>query len=82
MSNKLRHFLRRLVSTNITIILKDDTVIEGKCTAVDSLMNVHLRSVSEIQPNGKRQTLESYTVRGNQILWIEFAESINIDYLV
>ena len=82
MSNKLRHFLRRLISHYVTVILKDDTAVQGKLCAVDSTMNVHLRGVSTISKNGIKQEAETYTIRGNQILWIEFPDSINTDYLI
>ena len=82
MSNKLRHFLRRLISHDVTVILKDDTTVQGKLLAVDSTMNIHLRGVSTISKNGIQQKAETYTVRGNQILWIEFPETINTDYLI
>ena len=80
MSNKLKHFLRKLISSRITVVLKNDTVVEGKCFSVDSTMNIHLRGVVEITPTGKQNQFETYSIRGSKILWIEFPENINTDY--
>lgn len=81
-SEKLKYFLRRLITYHIRVVLKDEVIVEGKCTAVDSTMNVYLRAAVEISPNGKQEKRETYTIRGSKILWIEFPDSINTNYLV
>ena len=79
MSRKLIHFLRKLIGYNLIIELKDDTIIKGKCSAVDSSMNIHLRIVHIKRFLNEEKFMESLTIRGNKIRYIEFPEDINIE---
>jgi len=82
MSFKLIHFLRKLVGYSLTIELKDDTIMRGKCTAVDSSMNTHVRNVTIMRPHGQESFVESITIRGDSIRYIEIPNDINMAALL
>lgn len=78
---KLIHFLRRVVSYIIVVHLKDGSVITGRCSSVDSLMNVNLRGAKIVKVDGQEGSVEGYVVRGNNILYIELPPEVNLDLL-
>lgn len=81
---KLVHFLRKLVREDVTIELKDNTVIRGTVVGVDSAMNTHVRLVriKKPGPGQQEERLDNMTIRGAQIRYVILPESINLGTLL
>lgn len=79
---KLVHFLRKLVRENVSIELKDNTVVNGTVVGVDSAMNTHVRLVHIQKPGQQEERLENMTIRGAQIRYVILPDSINLGTLL
>ncbi|CZT98917.1 hypothetical protein PFAG_03357 [Plasmodium falciparum Santa Lucia] len=89
---KLVHFLMKLTNENVTIELKNGTLITGIITAVDIKMNTHMKNVkvviknkniAEYNVNTKQfLSLEHVTIRGNNIRYFILSDSLPLDSLL
>ncbi|EAN34187.1 Small nuclear ribonucleoprotein SmD1b [Theileria parva strain Muguga] len=85
---KLVRFLMKLANEELTLELKNGTVITGVVIGIDISMNTHLKSVKVVTkgPDGKEGTnvvlLDHLTVRGNNIRYFLLSESIPLDTLL
>jgi small nuclear ribonucleoprotein D1 len=64
---KLVRFLMKLRNETVTIELKNNTVVHGTVTMVDSSMNTHLRSVKLTVKGREPVKLDTLSVRGSSL---------------
>lgn len=85
-SQKLIHFIRRLVGYDIEVELKDGSKVSGKCTGIDHSSNLHLKNakyykfedIYDPTRNFFVTNFEFATIRGNQVLYICFPDDVDI----
>lgn len=79
---KLVRFLMKLSNETVTIELKNGTICTGTITGVDMAMNTHLKKV-KLQLKGKNPiSMESISIRGNNIRYVILPDSLNLDQLL
>ncbi|RHY70242.1 hypothetical protein B5M09_009581 [Aphanomyces astaci] len=79
---KLVRFLMKLTNETVTIELKNGTVVHGTISGVDISMNTHLKVV-KMTVKGKNPTsLDSLSIRGNNIRYYILPDSLNLDTLL
>ncbi|RHY25931.1 hypothetical protein DYB32_008935 [Aphanomyces invadans] len=75
-------FLMKLTNETVTIELKNGTVVHGTISGVDISMNTHLKVV-KMTVKGKNPTsLDSLSIRGNNIRYYILPDSLNLDTLL
>uniref|UniRef100_A0A8C9GQJ7 Small nuclear ribonucleoprotein Sm D1 n=1 Tax=Piliocolobus tephrosceles TaxID=591936 RepID=A0A8C9GQJ7_9PRIM len=89
---KLVSFLMKLANENVTIELKNGTLITGVIIGVDIKMNTHMKNVKvviknknvgEYNVNTKQfLSLEHVTIRGNNIRYFILSDSLPLDTLL
>ena len=79
---KLVRFLMKLSNETVTIELKNGTICTGTITGVDMAMNTHLKKV-KLQLRGKNPiSMESISIRWNNIRYVILPDSLNLDQLL
>ncbi|KAH9425077.1 small ribonucleoprotein particle protein SmD1 [Dermatophagoides pteronyssinus] len=79
---KLVRFLMKLSHETVTVELKNGSVAHGTIAGVDVAMNTHLKTVKLVNKNGAQQTLDSLTVRGNNIRYFILPDSLPLETLL
>ncbi|XP_004364228.1 hypothetical protein CAOG_03389 [Capsaspora owczarzaki ATCC 30864] len=79
---KLVRFLMRLVSETVIVELKNGTVVQGTIVGVDHLMNTMLRNVKLTVKNKDPVSLETLSIRGNNIRHYILPDSLPLDSLL
>ncbi|VDN28650.1 unnamed protein product [Gongylonema pulchrum] len=79
---KLVRFLMKLAHESVTIELKNGTQVNGTITGVDVAMNTHLRTVRMTPKNREAVSLDSLSIRGNNIRYIILPDTIPLDTLL
>ncbi|KAI5118486.1 hypothetical protein M0805_003518 [Coniferiporia weirii] len=79
---KLVRFLMKLNNETITIELKNGSVIHGTITGVDMQMNTHLKTVKMTMRNRDPQSLDSLSIRGNNIRYFVLPDALPLDTLL
>ncbi|KAM3134130.1 Small nuclear ribonucleoprotein SmD1b [Paramecium bursaria] len=79
---KLVKFLMKLKNENVTIELKNGTVVLGTITGVDVRMNTHLSKVKVTLKGKNPVTLDQLTIRGNNIRYFHLSDHLSIDNLL
>ena len=79
---KLVRFLMKLSHETVTIELKDGTSVTGTIMGVDVAMNTHLRAVKMTPKKREPITLDTLSIRGNNIRYIILPDSIPLDTLL
>jgi small nuclear ribonucleoprotein D1 len=72
----------KLSHETVTIELKNGTIIHGTITGVDISMNTHLKSVKMTVKGKEPISLETLSVRGNNIRYIILPDSLPLDTLL
>eukprot|EP01028_Stygiella_incarcerata_P013765 TRINITY_DN840_c0_g1_i1.p2 TRINITY_DN840_c0_g1~~TRINITY_DN840_c0_g1_i1.p2 ORF type:complete len:118 (-),score=36.06 TRINITY_DN840_c0_g1_i1:107-460(-) len=79
---KLVRFLMKLAGEQVTIEMKNGTVVAGTITAVDSSMNTHLKAVKMTPKNKNPIAMDHLSIRGSMVRYVILPESLNLDTLL
>ncbi|VDL95812.1 unnamed protein product [Schistocephalus solidus] len=79
---KLVRFLMKLSHETVTIELKNGTQVHGTIAGVDVAMNTHLRSVKLTMKNEDPVSMDTLTVRGNNIRYFILPDTLPLDTLL
>ncbi|KZT19956.1 hypothetical protein NEOLEDRAFT_1151679 [Neolentinus lepideus HHB14362 ss-1] len=79
---KLVRFLMKLNNETVTIELKNGSIVHGTITGVDMQMNTHLKTVKITARNREPATLDSLSIRGNNIRYFVLPDAIPLDTLL
>ncbi|KAI9471376.1 hypothetical protein BDB00DRAFT_862473 [Zychaea mexicana] len=79
---KLVRFLMKLNNETVTVELKNGTVVHGTITGVDMSMNTHLKTVKMTVKNRDPTSLDSLSIRGNNIRCVILPDSLPLDTLL
>mmetsp|Transcript_14438 Transcript_14438/g.23879 ORF Transcript_14438/g.23879 Transcript_14438/m.23879 type:complete len:119 (+) Transcript_14438:137-493(+) len=79
---KLVKFLQKLTKEQVTIELKNGTVISGTIVGVDATMNCHLRKAKVTLRGKSPRSYSTLSVRGSTMRAWLLPESLNLDALL
>ncbi|KAI0697023.1 hypothetical protein BC835DRAFT_1405767 [Cytidiella melzeri] len=79
---KLVRFLMKLNNETVTVELKNGSVVHGTITGVDMQMNTHLKTVKMTARNREPTTLDSLSIRGNNIRYFVLPDALPLDTLL
>lgn len=79
---KLVRFLMKLKNETVTIELKNGTQVQGTLTSVDLRMNTHLKKVKMTLKNQLPLSLDTLSLRGNNIRFYLLPDSLPLDTLL
>ncbi|CAK5274754.1 unnamed protein product [Mycena citricolor] len=79
---KLVRFLMKLNNETVTIELKNGSVVHGTITGVDVQMNTHLKTVKITARNRDPTSLDSLSIRGNNIRYFILPDALPLDTLL
>ncbi|EST05071.1 Ribonucleoprotein LSM domain protein [Kalmanozyma brasiliensis GHG001] len=79
---KLVRFLMKLNNESVTIELKNGTVVHGTVTGVDIQMNTHLKTVKMTVRGRPAVTLDTLSIRGNNIRYWILPDALPLDLLL
>ncbi|EIE76778.1 hypothetical protein G6F46_000240 [Rhizopus delemar] len=79
---KLVRFLMKLNNETVSVEMKNGTVVHGTITGVDMSMNTHLKTVKMTIKNRDPVSLDSLSIRGNNIRCVILPDSLPLDTLL
>ncbi|THU90763.1 Sm-like ribonucleo protein [Dendrothele bispora CBS 962.96] len=79
---KLVRFLMKLNNETVTVELKNGSVIHGTITGVDMQMNTHLKTVKMTTRNRDPVSLDTLSIRGNNIRYFVLPDALPLDTLL
>ncbi|GAA99538.1 hypothetical protein E5Q_06239 [Mixia osmundae IAM 14324] len=79
---QLTRFLMKLNNETVSIELKNGTSVGGTITGVDVAMNMHLKAVKMTVKNNEPQSLDTLSIRGNNIRYVILPDSLPLDTLL
>ncbi|KLO09085.1 Sm-like ribonucleo protein [Schizopora paradoxa] len=79
---KLVRFLMKLNNETVTIELKNGSVVHGTITGVDMQMNTHLKTVKMTTRNREPQSLDTLSIRGNNVRYFILPDALPLDTLL
>ncbi|KAI9302667.1 hypothetical protein BJ944DRAFT_184684 [Cunninghamella echinulata] len=79
---KLVRFLMKLNNETVSVELKNGTVVHGTITGVDMSMNTHLKTVKMTVKNRDPISLDTISIRGNNVRCIILPDSLPLDTLL
>ncbi|KTW26712.1 small nuclear ribonucleoprotein Sm D1 [Pneumocystis carinii B80] len=79
---KLVRFLMKLINETVSIELKNGTTVNGTIVAVDMQMNTHLKTVKMTVFNKNPASLDTLSIRGNNIRYFILPDSLPLDTLL
>ncbi|KAF8580937.1 Sm-like ribonucleoprotein [Ramaria rubella] len=75
-------FLMKLNNETVTVELKNGSIVHGTITGVDMQMNTHLKTVKLTTRNRDPQSLDSLSIRGNNIRYFVLPDALPLDTLL
>jgi small nuclear ribonucleoprotein D1 len=75
-------FLMKLNNETVTIELKNGSIVHGTITGVDMQMNTHLKTVKLNTRNHEPISLDSLSIRGNNIRYFVLPDALPLDTLL
>ncbi|KAG2747958.1 Sm-like ribonucleoprotein [Suillus brevipes Sb2] len=72
----------KLNNETVTIELKNGSVVHGTITGVDMQMNTHLKTVKMTARNRDPASLDSLSIRGNNIRYFVLPDALPLDTLL
>ncbi|KAG0302798.1 Small nuclear ribonucleoprotein Sm D1 [Dissophora globulifera] len=72
----------KLNTETVTVELKNGTIVHGTVTGVDMSMNTHLRAVKMTVKNKDPVSLDTLSIRGNNIRYFILPDSLPLDTLL
>lgn len=72
----------KLSNEPVTVEMKNGTIVNGTITGLDVSMNTHLKSVKMTTKNSDPVSLESLSIRGNNIRYFILPDAINLDNML
>ncbi|KAI7886211.1 Sm-like ribonucleoprotein [Lichtheimia hyalospora FSU 10163] len=72
----------KLNNETVSVELKNGTVVHGTITGVDMSMNTHLKTVKMTVKNRDPTSLDSLSIRGNNIRCVILPDSLPLDTLL
>ncbi|KAH9910375.1 Sm-like ribonucleoprotein [Epithele typhae] len=72
----------KLNNETVTVELKNGSVIHGTITGVDMQMNTHLKTVKMTARNREPTSLDSLSIRGNNIRYFVLPDALPVDTLL
>ncbi|KAI8059860.1 hypothetical protein BC940DRAFT_313179 [Gongronella butleri] len=79
---KLVRFLMKLNNESVSVELKNGTVVNGTVTGVDMSMNTHLKAVKMTVKSRDPISLDTLSIRGNNIRCVILPDSLPLDTLL
>ncbi|KAG9313387.1 Sm-like ribonucleoprotein [Chiua virens] len=79
---KLVRFLMKLNNETVSIELKNGSVVHGTITGVDMQMNTHLKTVKMTTRNRDPVSLDSLSIRGNNVRYFILPDALPLDTLL
>ncbi|KAK7049223.1 Sm snRNP core protein Smd1 [Paramarasmius palmivorus] len=79
---KLVRFLMKLNNETVTIELKNGSIVHGTITGVDMQMNTHLKTVKMSTRNRDPISLDSLSIRGNNVRYFILPDALPLDTLL
>ncbi|KAF8634235.1 hypothetical protein AX15_000997 [Amanita polypyramis BW_CC] len=79
---KLVRFLMKLNNETVTIELKNGSIVHGTITGVDMQMNTHLKTIKMTARNRDPTTLDTLSIRGNNIRYFILPDALPLDTLL
>ncbi|OAD78386.1 hypothetical protein PHYBLDRAFT_24382, partial [Phycomyces blakesleeanus NRRL 1555(-)] len=78
----LYRFLMKLNNETVSVELKNGTTIQGTITGVDMSMNIHLKTVKMTVKHKDPASLDSLSIRGNNVRCVILPDSLPLDTLL
>ncbi|ORX58293.1 Sm-like ribonucleo protein [Hesseltinella vesiculosa] len=79
---KLVRFLMKLNNESVSVELKNGTIVNGTITGVDMSMNTHLKAVKMTVKSRDPVSLDTLSIRGNNIRCVILPDSLPLDTLL
>ncbi|KAJ2936888.1 hypothetical protein H1R20_g200, partial [Candolleomyces eurysporus] len=79
---KLVRFLMKLNNETVTVELKNGAIVHGTITGVDMQMNTFLKTVKMTLRNRDPVTLDTLSIRGNNIRYFILPDALPLDTLL
>jgi small nuclear ribonucleoprotein D1 len=79
---KLTRFLMKLANEVVQVELKNGTVVHGMVIGVDVAMNMHLKGVKMTLKGRNPQSMDTLSIRGNNVRYVILPDSLNLDTLL
>lgn len=72
----------KLNNETVTVELKNGSIVHGTITGVDMQMNTHLKTVKMTTRNRDPTSLDSLSIRGNNIRYFMLPDALPLDTLL
>jgi small nuclear ribonucleoprotein D1 len=78
----LVRFLQKCANEQVTIELKNGTVVQGTLVSVDASMNAHMKNLKVTVKNKTPTPMDQLTIRGNTLRYVILPDHLPLDSLL